>query len=78
MSQHAIDDDVDDLPPSAKYVLNVVEREGPIRRQELLAETALPERTLDDALDRLNSRDFLSVTRDTRDLRQVVAEMATE
>jgi len=78
MSQHAIDDDVDDLPPSSKYVLDVVERKGPIRRQELLEETALPERTLDDALDRLNSRDFLSVTRDNRDLRQVVAEMATE
>jgi len=78
MSQHAIDDDVDDLPPSAKYVLDVVEREGPIRRQDLLKETDLPERTLDDALNRLTSRDYLSVTRDNRDLRQVVAQMATE
>lgn len=78
MSKHATDDDVDDLPPSAKYVLDVVERKGPIRRQELLEETALPERTLDEALDRLNSRDYLSVTRDYTDLRQVVAKMATE
>jgi DNA-binding MarR family transcriptional regulator len=78
MSQHAIDDEIDDLPPSAKYVLDVVEREGSIRRQELINETDLPARTIDRALDRLHTGDHIVKTRESRDLRQIVAKVAPE
>lgn len=78
MNRHAIDDDIDDLPPSAKYVLDVVERKGPIRRQELLNETDLPERTVDRALDRLHTGDYIVKTRESGDLRQILAKLASE
>ena len=60
----------DALPPSAKYVHELVERDGPLTRQELLEK--LPEPTLDRALDRLQSEGFISKTRDSEDLREVV------
>lgn len=68
----------DQLPPSAKFVLDVVERQAPITRQELLAETTLPESTLDRALRSLKNDDYVTVTRENRDLRQVVIKMAGE
>jgi DNA-binding MarR family transcriptional regulator len=78
MSQNAIDDDVDDLPPSAKYVLDVVERAGPIRRQELLEETSLAEPTLDRALTTLQNEGFILRTRKSTDLRQTTIKLIAE
>lgn len=61
------------LPPSCKYVLDVLDRaDGEISRQELLEVTELPEDTLDDALKRLENHDFIDKTRKNGDLRQVV------
>lgn len=67
----------EDLPPSALFVLDVVEREGPISRQDLLKETGLCERTLDRALDRLQNVGKVTLDRDNDDLRKVVASPAT-
>ncbi|QLG63098.1 helix-turn-helix domain-containing protein [Halorarum salinum] len=65
-------DDVDDLPPSCKYVLDVLEREGELSRQKLLDRTGLPERTLDWALGTLNNRGYIFSAQDNEDLRVVL------
>lgn len=65
----------DDLPPSCRYVLYVLEQEGRLTRQELLAVTGLPEQTVDWALESLTDRDRLEKARDPTDLRQVVYDV---
>lgn len=65
----------DDLPPSCRFVLDVLAREGELTRQELLDETTLPESTLDDALRTLENRDRVLLARKTDDLTQVTAEI---
>lgn len=64
-----------DLPPSCRYVLYVLEREGELSRQELLERTGLPAQTVDWALETLTEGDFLLKSRDPMDLRQVVYEV---
>ncbi|MFC6975799.1 MarR family transcriptional regulator [Halomicroarcula sp. GCM10025709] len=68
---------LDDLPPSAKYVLDTVAREEPVTRQEIIDETGLRPRTVDRALETLQNVDFIVKTRDNDDLRQVVAKMSS-
>jgi len=67
----------DQLSPSCKYVFYVLDEQGPLTRQELQDRTGLPERTLDEALETLENCDFILKTRDSGDLRQVVAESAS-
>ena len=69
-----LDDELADLPPSAKYVYHVLdEADGDrVTRQELLERVALDERTVDRALERLQNVDYIDKTRDNKDLRQVV------
>ena len=62
------------LPPSAKFVLDVLARESPLTRQELIGRTNLPESTLDDALDVLDTRDFIHRARFSDDLRVVICD----
>jgi len=69
---------VTDLPPSAKYVAAVIEREGEATRQELIRETSLPERTLDRALHRLEDAGRIVKTRESGSLRRTVAKVAGE
>lgn len=67
----------DDLPPSCRCVLQALRYQGPeLSRQALLKETGLPERTLDEALYRCESRGFLSRARKSGDVRQTVAILA--
>lgn len=64
--------DVDDLPPSAKYVVFVLEHaDGSLPRGDLRDRTDLPERTLDRALDKLENKGVIRRDRDTDDLRYV-------
>ena len=52
--------DLQDLPPSAKLVVKVLEyADGSLTLEELAAETRLPERTVTDALVRLRSADLV-------------------
>ncbi len=69
-------DGSESLPPSAAYVLDKIEAEGSATRQELLAATYLCERTLDRALETLQNGDYITLDRDSEDLRQVVATLA--
>lgn len=67
---------VADLPPSAKYVLYALrEADGELTRGELLEETDLPERTLDEALDTLENREYLLRARQSHDARVVVCKI---
>lgn len=67
--------DFESLPPSAKYVYEVLDRDGPLSRRDLQERTQLPERTVDRALDRLRNGDFIYTTRDSEDLRVVVCQI---
>lgn len=66
-----LDPALDDLPPSGKFVFDVVERHEEISRDQLLEETGLQERTLDRALSRLENRQLIRRDREPRDLRCV-------
>lgn len=61
----------EDLPPSPSYVLDVLERDGPLTLAELRETVYLPDRTLDWALRRLLDEDLIAQTRETDDLRRV-------
>lgn len=68
--------DVDDLPPSAKYVVFALEAaDGSLTRCELHDRTDLAERTLDEALDRLETAGVVRRDRDADDLRYVRVEI---
>lgn len=69
--------DVDDLPPSAKYVVFALEAaDGELDRCELQERTSLPDRTLDEALDRLEEAGVVRRDRAGDDLRYVRVELA--
>lgn len=69
--------DLSELPPSAKYVYHVLanEDDGQLTRSELIEETDLPERTIDEALGTLKNRDYVITSRKSGDLRQVVCSI---
>jgi len=69
--------DLSELPPSAKYVYHVLSsaEDEQLTRGELIAETDLPERTIDEALDTLKNRDYVLTSRKSGDLRQVVCSI---
>lgn len=59
------------LPPAARHILETIERDGPIRRQEILAKTDCPEGTFDDAITQLKRLDIVTTIPDPRDARQI-------
>ncbi|TXT55279.1 MAG: NAD kinase [Candidatus Thorarchaeota archaeon] len=59
-----------DLPPSAKLVLKVLEYEGPLTQKEIIAESILPPRTVRYALSILISEGLVSKKISLRDSRQ--------
>lgn len=65
-------EEVADLPPSCKYVLDVLNREGELSRQDLLTRTSLPEPTLDRVLNTLQNEGHVFSARDSEDLRVVL------
>lgn len=69
---------MDELSPSAKYVLSIIrDEDGEVSRQTLHEESGLPEPTLDRALNALEEEDRIVLSRDNADLRQVVINMRT-
>lgn len=58
------------LPPSAKLVLWVMEREGSMTQSTLAEQTRLPKRTVRDALERLRAIDVIAERPYFRDARQ--------
>ncbi len=59
-----------DLPPSAKYILKILEYNGPMTQKEIISESMLPERTVRHALTVLLKNRFISKRVSIRDPRQ--------
>jgi len=53
------DDIVQDLPPSAKLVLKVLEYNGGLTQKQIVENSRLSQRTVRDALDRLQDADVV-------------------
>jgi DNA-binding MarR family transcriptional regulator len=53
------DDIVQDLPPSAKLVLKVLEYNGGLTQKQIVENSRLSQRTVRDALDRLQEADVV-------------------
>jgi DNA-binding MarR family transcriptional regulator len=65
-------DDLQHLPPSAKYVYHVLRHaDEPVPRSELLTMTGLPEPTVDRAIEQIRAEGLLNRTRHPHDLRHV-------
>jgi DNA-binding MarR family transcriptional regulator len=61
-----------DLPPSAKLVFWVVDREGPVTQKRIAEETLLPKRTVRYALGRLAETDAVTEETNLTDARQTL------
>lgn len=63
-----------DLPPSAKFVLNIIEERDPVPRREILTvtESVYQERTVEDALKTLRENGFVERQPHSRDGRETV------
>ncbi|WP_435552772.1 MarR family transcriptional regulator [Natrinema sp. CGMCC1.2065] len=65
-----ITEDIENLPPSAKFVVWVLEDEGELTQQDLIRETRLHQRTLRYALDCLEEEDIIKSRPNPSDARQ--------
>ncbi|WP_049925359.1 MarR family transcriptional regulator [Halopiger goleimassiliensis] len=63
-------EDHEDLPPSAQFVLWVLEDEGPLTQQELAEKITLPKRTVRYALTRLEDEGIVESQTYLKDARQ--------
>jgi NAD+ kinase len=61
-----------DAPPSARFVLKLLEYEGPLTQQEMIRESGLSPRTIRNALTFLLSHEFITKEPSLRDARQDV------
>jgi DNA-binding MarR family transcriptional regulator len=61
---------VDDLPPSAKLVLKVLEYNGGLTQKQIVDKSRLSQRTVRDALDRLQDRTIVEKNIYVPDARQ--------
>ena len=66
-----------DMPPSAKFVLKILELKGPLTVKELAKETMLPERTVRYALSELLRRELVKRVISLRDARLVYYRATT-
>lgn len=66
------------LPPSCKLALYVIEEKQPIGRQTLIAETTLPERTVDTAVARLRDVGCIESHSDPADGRKCYYEITDD
>ena len=69
-------DALDDLPPSAKLVLKVLEYEGPLTQSQLAEETRLPVRTVRAGLSRLEDVGVVDARCSLSDARKRVYTLA--
>ena len=64
------DNQVRDLPPSAKLVLKVLEYNGGLTQKEIVNKSRLSQRTIRDALERLQERNIVEKNIYVPDARQ--------
>jgi len=60
----------DELPPSCRYVLHILQEKQPLTLQDIVEETDLPNTTAQWALRRLKNCGYISADRDPEDLRR--------
>lgn len=68
---------IQDLPPSAKLVLKVLEYNPGLTQKQIVEKTRLSQRTVRDALDRLEGRNIVEKNLYLPDARQNLYEIAT-
>ncbi|MFW5965687.1 MAG: helix-turn-helix transcriptional regulator [Halodesulfurarchaeum sp.] len=68
---------VDDLPPSAKLVLKVLEYNGGLTQKQIVDKSRLSQRTVRDALDRLQDRTIVEKNIYVPDARQNLYSLST-
>lgn len=71
------DDHVQDLPPSAKLVLKVLEYNGGLTQKEIVEKSRLSQRTVRDALDRLQEHEIVEKDIYIPDARQNIYRLST-
>lgn len=71
-SRDALEEDLQDLPPSAKLVFKTLHYEGDLTQQELAEETFLPPRTARSAVTKLEENGIVTSQISFRDARQRV------
>ena len=64
------------LPPSAKFVLKVLEYEGPLTQKDLIEKTMLPDRTVRYALSLLISKGLVKEDLLNRDARKKIDRLS--
>lgn len=72
------EEDITDLPPSAKLVYKVLEYKGPLTQKGIVEESMLSARTVRYALERLEEVDVVSEDVYFADARQNLYELTTE
>ncbi len=70
------DDTVQDLPPSAKLVLKVLEYNGGLTQKQIVENSRLSQRTVRDALDRLQEQEIVEKDIYIPDARQNIYRLA--
>ena len=71
------DSQVEDLPPSAKLVLKVLEYNGGLTQKQIVDKSRLSQRTVRDALDRLQERTIVEKNIYIPDARQNLYTLVT-
>ncbi|MFC3478838.1 MarR family transcriptional regulator [Halobacterium litoreum] len=74
----ATDELVQDLPPSAKLVLKVLEYNGGLTQKQIVENSRLSQRTVRDALDRLQEADVVEKDIYIPDARQNLYRLSIE
>ncbi|PSQ37928.1 ArsR family transcriptional regulator [Halobacteriales archaeon SW_5_70_135] len=72
------DEDIEDLPPSAKLVLKVLQYDGPLTQKQIVEESMLSARTVRYALERLENVDAVEEDVYFADARQSLYEIDPE
>ncbi|PSQ59260.1 ArsR family transcriptional regulator [Halobacteriales archaeon SW_7_71_33] len=72
------DEDIEDLPPSAKLVLKVLQYDGPLTQKQIVEESMLSARTVRYALERLENVDAVEEDVYFADARQSLYEVDPE
>ena len=69
--------EISDLPPSAKLVLKILEYDAGLTQKEIVNKTRLSQRTVRDALGRLQEHDIIEKNVYLPDARQDLYEIST-
>ena len=69
-------EDIENIPPSSKFILKILEYEGPLTQKQIVEKTMLPPRTVRYALNILLEKGLIVKKASLRDTRQYVYSLA--